>query len=82
MTDPRRGGYVAPWASTNGFVVDREFDLPFEDEEGIDLVGMDVRRDGAELRVAGEFDHLELGAFSLHDEVAVLSRNRLAFAGA
>ena len=78
----RRGGDEGAWACEHGLVADREFDLSLEDEEGVDFVGVDVRLDRAELRLAGELDHLEFVALGLDDEVAVLSGDRLALAGA
>ena len=43
---------------------------------------MDVGLDRAELGVARELDHLELVPLGLDDQVAVLSGDRLALAGA
>lgn len=82
VPDTGRSGHVAAGPGADGLVSDRELDLTLEDEEGVDLVGMDVRGDGTEFWVARELDHLELGALGLDDEVAVLARNRFAFAGA
>ena len=78
----RRGGDEGAWACEDGLVADREFDLSLEDEEGVGFVGVDVRLDRGELRLAGELDHLEFVALGLDDEVAVLSGDRLALAGA
>jgi hypothetical protein len=41
-----------------------------------------VRRDGAELGVARELDHLELVTLGFDDELAMLSGDRFALAGA
>ena len=79
---PGGSGDVGAWAGADGLVADRELELALEDVEGVDLVGMDVGRDGAELGLARELDHLELLALGLDDEVAVLSGDRLALAGA
>ena len=69
-------------AGSDGVVADRELELPLEDVEGVHLVGVDVRLDRPELGLARELDHLEFVAFGLDDEVAVLSGDRLALAGA
>ena len=82
VADSGRRGDVGAWADSNDLVLDRELELAFEDEERVDFVGMDVRRDGVELGLAGHLDHLELVSFRLDDEVAVLPGNRLACAGA
>jgi len=82
VANSRRSGDVGAGAGVDGLVADRELELALEDVEGVDLVGVDVRRDRAELRIARELDHFELGALRLDDEVAVLTGDRLALAGA
>ena len=82
VSNSRRGGDEGAGADTDGLVADRELDLPLEDEEGVGLLGVDVRIDRAELGLARELDHLELVALRFDDEVTVLSGNRLALAGA
>ena len=70
------------WAGADSVVTDRELELPLEDVEGIDLVGVDVGIHRAELGVTQELDHFELGALGLDEEVAMLAGDRLALAGA
>ena len=82
VANSRRSCDVAARTGTDGLLADRELELPLEDEEGVDFVGVDVGRDRAELGVARELDHLEFVALGLDDEVAVLSGDRLALAGA
>ena len=82
VANSRRSCDIAARPGTDGLLADRELELPLEDVEGVDLVGVDVRRDRAELGLARELDHLELVALGLDDEVAVLAGDRLALAGA
>ena len=82
VANSRRSRDIAARPGADGLFADRELELPLEDEEGVDLVGVDVGRDGAEVGVACELDHLELLTLGLDDEVAVLPGNRLALAGA
>ena len=63
-------------------VADRELELALEDVEGVELVRVDMWIDRAEVRLARELDDLELLALGLDDEVAVLSRDGFALAGA
>ncbi len=82
VADARGSGNEGAGRGTDDLVADRELELPLEDVERIELVGVDVRLDGPELGVARELDHLELVALGLDDEVAMLAGNGLALAGA
>ena len=82
VANSRRSRDIGARPGADGLVADRELELPLEDVEGVDLVGVDVGRDRAELGAARELDHLELLALGLDVEVAVLPGNRLALAGA
>ena len=77
----REGGDERAGPDADGLVPDRELELALDDEERVDLVRMDVRVDGAELRIAGELDHLELVELGLDHEVTVLPGDSLALAG-
>jgi len=82
VADARGSGNEGAGRSSDGLVADRELELSLEDVERIELVGVDVRVDRAELGVARELDHLELLALGLDDEVAMLAGDGLALAGA
>ncbi len=82
VAHPGRGCDEGAGPGADELVADRELELALEDVEGVRFVGVDVRLDRAELGIAGELDHLELGTLGLDEKVTVLSWDRLALAGA
>ena len=82
MTNSRWRGNPGPGAGAAGLLADRELDLSLENVEGVGVILVDVRLDGAEARLAPELEHLELTALVLDAELAPLAGKQLALAEA